>query len=412
MNALPAALLATVSSTFGRPIGALRRTLEWSTYVVAALSIGALGILTELISMTPWFDKFWPLLVFNFNFNIGSAAFLLASVCAFVALAAVRREERQRAAWLLTPLALFFLVQALWGIAGSFAGGYYGGVQQPLSIAGHVASFILLGIISYAILSRCLLDVEFVINRAAVFAGVSLVVVGIFVLIELLFNKFFSGASRSTSAIVTIGVALAVGISLQYIHRYVDKVVDLVFFRARHEHERALREFAHEAAFITDADTLLNNAVHEVAVNGETDRVSVLLRDECGSYTTARATNGAIETVSENDRGILKLRAWHTPIELNDVDTALVGTRAYPLTSRGDLVGILVCGAKRDGQGYAPDESEALSMVARSVGSALDGLRRERREDLKTAIDDLRTGMLEIQEALRDLNSPRRGASF
>jgi hypothetical protein len=44
------------------------------------------------------------------------------------------------------------------------------------------------------------------------------------------------------------------------------------------------------------------------------------------------------------------------------------------MTSRGNLVGALVCGQKRDGEAYAPDESEALLALAHSVGTALDTL--------------------------------------
>ena len=44
------------------------------------------------------------------------------------------------------------------------------------------------------------------------------------------------------------------------------------------------------------------------------------------------------------------------------------------MISRGDLVGVLICGAKRDGEAYAPDESEALQALAHGVGTALDTL--------------------------------------
>ncbi len=44
------------------------------------------------------------------------------------------------------------------------------------------------------------------------------------------------------------------------------------------------------------------------------------------------------------------------------------------MISRGDLVGALVCGPKRDGEAYAPDESEALLALAHGVGTALDTL--------------------------------------
>lgn len=44
------------------------------------------------------------------------------------------------------------------------------------------------------------------------------------------------------------------------------------------------------------------------------------------------------------------------------------------MISRGDLVGALICGPKRDGEAYAPDESEALLALAHGVGAALDTL--------------------------------------
>jgi hypothetical protein len=408
VTALAACLLATISSTFGHPIGPLRRTLEWSTYTVASIGVGVMTVVYELILITPWFHRFWPLVNFLWVYQLGwIIALLLGAACALAALATVSAEERQRAAWLLIPLVALNVVSAIWAFASAFAGGQYSGAQQALEIVGGLAGLVVVGVMTYAVLSRRLLDVQFVINRAAVFAGVSLVVVGIFVLVEFLFNKFFAVASRTTSIAVVVGIALAVGVSLQYIHHYVDKFVDRVFFRARHEHEQSLRAFAHEAAFITDSDTLLDNTVHEVAVHAESDPVSILLRDERGSYRTARSSSGAIDAVSENDRGILKLRAWHAPVDLDDVDTTLQGSRAYPLMSRGDLLGVLVCGRKRDGQAYAPDESEALTLLARSVGSALDGLRRD---NSKIGIDDLRIGITEIiRDALRDLTRSADG---
>lgn len=56
--------------------------------------------------------------------------------------------------------------------------------------------------------------------------------------------------------------------------------------------------------------------------------------------------------------------------DLQSVETTLTGTRVYPLMSRGELLGVLVCGDKRDHQGFAPDENDALFTMARGAGSA------------------------------------------
>ena len=47
------------------------------------------------------------------------------------------------------------------------------------------------------------------------------------------------------------------------------------------------------------------------------------------------------------------------------------------MISRGDLVGALICGPKRDGEVYASDESDALLALARGVGTALDTLSQQ-----------------------------------
>ena len=76
------------------------------------------------------------------------------------------------------------------------------------------------------------------------------------------------------------------------------------------------------------------------------------------------------------------MRAWHQPVELPGMQSDLPGDSAFPMRVRGRLAGALVCAAKRSGESYAPDERDALRVLAHSVGLALDileveALRRE-----------------------------------
>jgi GAF domain-containing protein len=168
-------------------------------------------------------------------------------------------------------------------------------------------------------------------------------------------------------------VALGLGISLRYIHRYVEQFVDRVFFRKRNEDESALRRFAHEASYISDRGTLLDRAVQTVREHTSADDAVILVREGMASY--AFATNGRRAEVSENDPGIVALRAWNKPIDLHALTgSQLRGEFAFPMISRGNLVGALICGTKRDGEAYARDESEALLALAQGVGTALDTL--------------------------------------
>ena len=63
------------------------------------------------------------------------------------------------------------------------------------------------------------------------------------------------------------------------------------------------------------------------------------------------------------------MKAWGKPVDLHLLyGSELHGELAFPMISRGDLLGALLCGPKRDGEGYAPDESDALLALARGVG--------------------------------------------
>jgi hypothetical protein len=226
--------------------------------------------------------------------------------------------------------------------------------------------------LTYVALSRRLIDIGFVLNRTLVFAILSTLVIGAFILAEWAATEWLVNASHTTGAIVGTLVALGLGFSLRYIHKYVDRFVDHVFFRKRHEDEAALLRFAHESSFISDRSVLLERAVCEVREHTNADAATILVRDGAASYVSASEAESA--TFSENDPVLVALRAWNKPVDLREMKTELRGEVAFPMVSRGMLVGALVCGPKRDGQAYAPDESDALLALARGVATALDTL--------------------------------------
>jgi GAF domain-containing protein len=80
---------------------------------------------------------------------------------------------------------------------------------------------------------------------------------------------------------------------------------------------------------------------------------------------------------------------------LNTVgESAVQGQFAFPMVSRGSLVGVLVCGAKNDDEVFAPDESDALATLAHRVGVALGAL--------STANEDGSESIRRTQELILD----------
>ncbi|HVA29356.1 MAG TPA: hypothetical protein VNF68_14340, partial [Candidatus Baltobacteraceae bacterium] len=326
-------------------------------------------------------------------------ATFMALLCSVLAIVEARGVDRQRTGWLLVPLAVYY------GIGGVTTLAFHFLSYSLLLIIGELYSVVALVtplVLTYAALNRRLIDVGFVLNRTVVFAIVSTIVIGAFVLVEWAAGAWLVNASHTTSVVVGMVVALVLGLSLRYIHKYVDGFVDRVLFRQRHEDESALRRFAHESAYINDAATLLDRAVATVRNHTTSESADIFVRNGATAYVSA--SNGDAVTISVNDPAIIALSAWGRPVDLHGVaESKLPGELAFPMTSRGRLVGALVCGPKRDGETYAPDESDALLALAHGVGGALDVLGAEAGNSSDSALAELRESIRALSEATRSL---------
>jgi hypothetical protein len=306
--------------------------------------------------------------------------FALAAVIGLgVSFAHAEAADRQRMLWVLASFAV--------GLAG-----FAIGVVQSAMGGSDWASFGLLAIpfgLTYAIARHRVFGIAFVINRAVVYAVVSLVVVAAFLIAEWLLAQIFVNVSRTTNLALQLSVALVLGFAIRPIHARVDRVVDDVLFRARHLAEAAIRRFAHEANLVTDAGDLMDKTLEVLSRDAGASAAAIYRRGRDGVYEPVRSSFGAAAPVGENDWALLEMRAWHHPMEMQDGRSRLPGDMAFPMTVRGQLAGAIVCGFKRSGEAYAPDERDAVRVLAHEVGLALDALEvtRLRRELARVAGD-------------------------
>ena len=133
----------------------------------------------------------------------------------------------------------------------------------------------------------------------------------------------------------------------------------------------------------------VSNAPHVQSVEG---------RDVFRRERVLRAREGTRERIA--CPGIVALPAWQKPLDLHTAHgSELHGEWAFPMLSRGKLIGALACGPKRDDGSYRPDESEALFALANGVGLALDILVSEYKGDTSAMILRELTALRETREA-------------
>ena len=332
--------------------------------------LGALALATARIDPVPfWFGTV--------------AASLIAGVQLLVVLAGVgavagsRGIERQRVAWAVASFGILFVATSLQLVLDAVVPTTD---MQVAAQAGVNAIALVTPVgLTYSIVSRRLLDIGFALNRAAVFSTVSIIIVSAFMAVEWALGNWLSSLTQFTSTLVGLAIAILLGFSIKFIHHRVDHAIDHVFFRRRHEQEKALLRFAAEAAYVTDAESLLRRTVAEITLHSSANSVAILCRD--GRTFAGVCASGTVPpAVGENDPALVTMRASKEPVDLHRHASELDGELAFPMVARGEVTGILVCGPKAGGDPYAPDEAAALAAVAREVGVALDALRAHRPE--------------------------------
>ena len=395
--------LALYATCYATPVSGARRALVALAIALTAIAT-ARGFVVRFELWNGSMSPFTPSLLVRADplarfFEGGGILAVMLSLLA--ALAASRGAERTRLLWALAAifpsLIWVFIVLAM-------------GELLPTAVFASISAlswFAMPAILSYSLLNRRLFDIGFVFNRAAVFTGVSVILLGAFVLVEWLLTDWLGTAGHTTNVLVSGGVALALGLSIRFVHGRVDRVVDGVFFRKRHEDEDAIRAFAREAPYITEPGIIVRRAAETLHRHTNATSVDIVLRYD------------------ENDPAIVRLRANPHALELHGLETSLRGDIAFPMTARGQLLGVVVLGARRSGETYAPDETSAISQLATSLGAALDVFATRNgktgvedhvvasidalREELVSAVTALGLEIAAANEGLRDEIRRRSG---
>lgn len=297
--------------------------------------------------------------------------------------------DRRRLEWLTLGMALQVYANAginFFPALFSF-GGSYTVLGLILSDACNICGtlFMLYGFLRYRVL-----DLTFAVNRAAVFAALSGFIVALFVLVEYVVSRYVEAQSHLTGAAITLGVALAIGVSLRTVHRYVDRFADRVVFRARYLADEALRAFGRRAAFVTNEGILRERTVHALTDHARAQYAALYQLASDGDFAlSACYLCEAAQRISNADPTILALKDRRSPLFADGRTSDVRAEIVFPLFVRGELTGFATCGARRGGEGYTPDDIATIEYALEHVGVQLDALKTERLERKLQAVEQL-----------------------
>ena len=172
----------------------------------------------------------------------------------------------------------------------------------------------------YAVLKHHVIDVRFFVGRAIVYGTLTGGTVLLFSLLDWFFTKRFADSGIGTG--VDVLVAIGLGFSLNTLHARLDRFVDNIFFRDRHNAELRLARAAralHYAPNLSALRPLLITTPYEAL---HLESVALFHRTGHGSYVRDCSEGWNENTVAEiaaDDVLVLHLEAERETLRLSDL---------------------------------------------------------------------------------------------
>lgn len=318
-------------------------------------------------------------------------------------------DDRERVRWVIVGFAV--------GLMTNYIGNtlFFTAVFFTHPAAWVVNSLISLSVllpitVAHAVVRHRVLDFDFVIGRALIFAVLTTLLTVVFGLLDWLSGRFLE--DFRLSHVFAAGISICVALTFGRLEKFTSEAVEAMFFRKRRAAEahveRSIAALPHaraiavvETELVADADATLNIT-----------SAAVFRRDDAGNFvrtTSAGWGDADCALLDDSDPLVLMMRSEMRMIDTEELpwrrpDLPHAGRRphsVFPLRSHAELAGFVMYGGHVDGGTLDPAEVALLERLVTAAGLAFDQIDARRLRDdnqeqqrtiveLRARLDELR----------------------
>ena len=296
--------------------------------------------------------------------------------------------------------------QSLYLLVGYFIG-FLGGCIVLLPIynvnivypMGNVTIVLYTITVTYAIIRHQLLDIEVIIRRTVVFAGLLASVFAILVLPTLLIQEYlFRGAHTGGKLLGMTLSGIIIILSLRRIENFLINITDKYLFQKKYNYKELLKTFTTEVLTVVNLNSLVNLTVNKLTDIVKINSCAVLLVDpEKQQFNTVASHNvkdshmvlarpDGIVTFLEQTHGYLLRKELiekkiYIPDTIQEIIDKLNTELIIHMVLHNEVMGILTIGKKKSDEDYTQDDLDILLPLARTLAIAISNakLRSEER---------------------------------
>ena len=244
-------------------------------------------------------------------------------------------------------------------------------------------------LIAYAIVRHKLMDIEVIIKKTLVFAGLLVSVFTILVLPTLLIQEYaFRTASASARLIGLTISGIIIILTMRRIETFLVNITDKYLFQKKCDYRELLRTFTAEVLTVLELDRLLDLTVDKLIDIIKIKSSTVLLLDEEKQEFNILASKGikdaevtlvrpdGIVTFLEQTHGYLlvkelKDKKIFIPPTIEEIIDRLNAELIIPMVLHEEVIGILSLGKKKSDEEYTQDDLDIILPLARTLAIAI-----------------------------------------
>ena len=238
--------------------------------------------------------------------------------------------------------------------------------------------------VSYAIVRHQLMDIEVLIKKSLVFAGVFSFVFAVVVAVAMLVAQFLGAANNLLSLVIS---ALIITFAIRPVESWLINATDKFLFQKKYEYKQIIRSFIDGVITELNLDQVINSTLKllDETLHPYTSSIFILNKaeDKYQLYSAYGLKDKNI-SFSSDAKLITLLKTTKEPAVIKRIDgiagvnpevaselSQLKAVIALPLMLHNDLIGFISLGKKKSDEEYTRDDLDVLQDLARTESIAV-----------------------------------------
>ncbi|MBN2452746.1 MAG: GAF domain-containing protein [Candidatus Omnitrophica bacterium] len=274
--------------------------------------------------------------------------------------------------------------------------GYFGGIANylcwyriPIPPVSNILVSVYVAFVAYAIIRHQLLDIEIIIKKTLVFAGLLASVLMMLVLPTLIIQEYLLRGAGFNARLIGLTISgILMIVTIRKIEDFLINVTDRYLFQKKYDYKELLKTFTSEVLTVLNLDRLLHLTVDKLKDIIKLSSCAVLLfddeKEEFQVMSSSNIKDSSI-TLIRPDRFVSFLEHTHgyllkkemvdkkisMPDDIVMVMDKLNAELVIPLVLHEKLIGMLSLGNKKSDEPYTQDDLDIFMPLARTLAIAI-----------------------------------------